>query len=229
MSAIFLFLKKILIAVAIVITIGFTFSSVAYSNVLTNAHTVVLNKDFYYLVDTSTHTQAVTSFAQLQGGAGYVIADDAREYVAYSVYFTERDGTNAKHALEKYQTKTSLYTASIDNLVFKTRKEKRQAPIILNAFSCLDGCMQVLNREITRLDNGATQQSSKRILYTLIKQFTHLSREYQSSFPKYADVCENAAVQLQLCINDIVYVKDLRYLLCDLSVSYVQLTKDFAL
>ena len=229
MSAIVLYLKKIGIVLIVILTVGFAYSAVAYSNVLTNAHTVALNKDFYYLVDTSTHTQAVSTFAQLQGGAGYLLEADSREYVAYNVYFSEQDGTAAKQALEAYQTQPSLYTVSVADLVFKTKEEKKQAPIIVSAFSCLDGCMQVLNREITRLDNGATQQSSKRILQTLIKQFMHLSKEYQTSFPEYAAVCANATSQLQACTNDIVYVKDLRYLLCDLGVSYVQLSKDFTL
>lgn len=229
MSTFLFYLKKVALGVAIILTVGFAYSAIAYANVFTTAQTVVLNKDFYYLVDESTHTQAVSSFAQLQGGAGYLLEDNEREYVAYSMYFDKQDGETAKKALSEYQAQPSLQVISIDSLIFKSREEKRRAPMVINAFSCLDGCMQVLNREIVRLDGGATQQSSKRILTTLINQFAYLQHEYQTSYPAFANVCKDAATQLESCVADIVYVKDLRYVLCDLGVAYKTLSEEFSL
>ncbi len=229
MSTFLLYLKKAVLCFIIIVTVGFAYSAIAYANVFTTAQTVAIDKEFYYLVDESTHTQAVGSFAQLQGGAGYLLDGNTREYVAYSVYFNKQDGEAAKKALLEYQTQPILHVISIQSLVFKTPKEKRRAPIVINAFSCLDGCMQVLNREIARLDNGATQQSSKRILSTLIDQFAYLEREYKTSYPAFSNICKNAQMQLQPCVADIIYVKDLRYILCDLGVAYKQLSEEFAL
>ena len=229
MSTFSFVLKKLAVILTAVLTVGFAFSSIAYAKSFTAAQTVVLDKDFYYLVDESTHTQAVSSFAQLQGGAAYLLDVETREYVAYSVYFDKTDGEKAVQALSALEVQPSLHVLSVDALVFRTREEKKRAQTVLNAFSCLDGCMQVLNREIVRLDNGATQQSSKRILHTLIKQFAYLEDEYQSVYPAFSTVCKNAKENLELCVTDIVYVKDLRYVLCDLGVAYVQLSQEFTL
>ena len=229
MSTFLFYLKKVGLALAVVLTVGFAYSAIAYANVFATAQTVALDKNFYYLVDESTHTQAVSSFATLHGGAGYLLEGDEREYVAYSMYLDKQDGEMAKMALSEYQTQPAVRVISIDTLVFKTREEKRQASMVVGAFSCLDGCMQVLNREIVRLDNGATQQSSKRILSTLINQFSYLQQQYQTSYPTFAAVCKNTAMQLETCVADIVYVKDLRYVLCDLGVGYKNLSEEFSL
>ena len=223
------FFKKIALAFVVIVSVGFAYSAIAYANSFTTAQTVALDKELYYLVDESTHTQAVSSFAQLQGGAGYVLETDAREYVAYSMYFDKTESESAQTSLQEQDVKTTVHVVSVDALIFRTREQKRRAPAVISAFSCLDGCMQVLNQEIARLEKGATQQSSKRILTTLIDQFTHLQTQHQTSYPEFALVCENAKKQLQNCISDIVYVKDLRYVLCELGVAYAGLSQEFTL
>ena len=222
-------LKKIVIAFVVIVSVGLAYVSIAYANTFTTAQTVVLDKELYYLVDESTHTQAVSSFAQLQGGAGYVLETPTREYVAYSMYFDKSESETAQTSLLAQDVKTTMHVVCVDTLTFRTREEKRRVSTVISAFSCLDGCMQVLNQEIGRLENGATQQSSKRILTTLIDQFSHLQTQYQTSYPAFALTCKNAKVQLQSCISEIVYVKDLRYVLCDLGVAYANLGKEFTL
>ena len=87
----------------------------------------------------------------------------------------------------------------------------------------------MLNGEIKRLEEGATQESSKRILQSLSRQFAYLSKENSMQQEEYTKLCQNASNRVEGFIQGVVYVKDLRYLLCDLCNGYLKLSKNFAL
>ena len=108
-------------------------------------------------------------------------------------------------------------------------KQKENAAFFAGAFESLYGCMQVLNGEIKRLERGATQESSKRILQTVSRQFSFLKKQYAEKVAGYANACENAQKRLSEMLSNIIYAKDLRYLLCELSVAYANLSKNFSL
>ena len=46
------------------------------------------------------------------------------------------------------------------------------------------------------------------------------SGKYKIAFSDYADVCKMGAEQLTLITKGTVYVKDLRYTLCELCIAY---------
>lgn len=225
MSAFFIRIKRFVC----VLSVAFTVVVLFYAAALHNAETVDVGKNFYFLVSASEHIEASTHLTQWSGGAGYPLSYSGGEYAAYAVYFTESEGKKAQTAVKKTGEKTEVLVLQGNPICFKSRAEKENSTRIVGAFNCLYGCMQVLNGEIVRLEQGATQESSKRILQTLSRQFSYLQTEHQNTINGYSSVCEKAKTRLSEVTSDIVYAKDLRYLLCELSVAYVNLSKNFTL
>lgn len=221
--------KKLIKRTVCALAVTFTFGCVAYAEFLTNAQTVSADKNFYFLVSTSTHVEASTQTAIHNGGAGYSLALNEREYVALSAYSQQSDGEQARVVMTGKGENTELLTLGLGKLYFKTSKEKKNASKIVGGLESLYGCIKVLEKEIARLEDGATQQSSKRILQTLSKQFSFLKTEYERIFPSLAKVCAEADSEIQTVCADIVYVSRLRYLHCSLCDSYVALGKEFSL
>lgn len=207
----------------------FTFGSIGYANALSRAKTVATEECFYYLVDTSNNTQAVSNFVDLQGGAGYFLQQDNREYVAYAMYMNKTEGEKAKVVLSAQNQNVALVPVYVNNLVFKTKTQKSRSQLVVRALSWLRGSMQILQQEIQRLDRGATQQSSRHVITTLVKQFAYMEKEYRASYSDFSLVCKTAGEQLTVCINDIIFSKDLRYVLCYLGVEYQKLGNTFSL
>lgn len=201
----------------------------AYAVYLSRVKAVWLGKSVYFLVSDNTHIEAAAQDVRLDGGAGYLLEYGDCEYVALAVYLDGEDGRAVQAATSQNGQATALLQINVDKLYFKSCKEKKNASFYQSALECLYGCMQVLGLEIDRLDNGATQQSSARTLGILLKQFRYLAGTYQESFPACAKVYTNAGESLDVVLKDTVYVKDLRYLLCDLSVGYLRLASAFSL
>ncbi len=212
-----------------VVSLTFVLISVLYAYSITTVKSVFVGKNFYFLISESTHIEASTHFVSKNGGAGYLLEENQREYVAFSVYLNEEQGENVLSSMKREGEQTALLALTSSNLYFKTHTQKANAEEIKGAFSSLYGCIEVLNKEIVRLDKGATQQSSKRLLEMLQRQFAYMEKKYKKSFPKFAQVCKDGSEQLIKIISDIVYVGDLRYLECSLCVSFVDLTKKFSL
>lgn len=225
MSAFFIRIKRLIGLLSVV----FTFAVFCYAVALNNAKTVGTGKTFYFVVSSSEHIEVSTHLTKWSGGAGYPLAYNGGEYAAYAVYFTESEGETAQTSVEKTGEETEVLALQGNPISFKSRAEKENAVRIVGAFDCLYGCMQVLNKEIARLEQGATQESSKRILKTLTRQFSYLETEHKNTIKGYSSVCKNAKTSLSELTSDIVYAKDLRYLLCELSVAYVNLSKNFTL
>lgn len=219
------FIKRTVCALAVT----FTFGCVGYAEFLSNAKTVSTDKNFYFLVSTSTHVEASTQTALQNGGAGYSLVFDERDYVAFSAYSQKSDGEQAQTVMKRVGEDTTLLRLGVDTLCFKTFKEKKNAAKIVGGLESLYGCIKVLEKEIARLEDGATQQSSKRVLQTLSKQFSFLKTEYERIFPSLSKVCAEADSDIQTVCADIVYVSRLRYLHCALCNSYVHLGEEFSL
>ncbi len=225
MSAFFIRVKRLIG----LLSVAFTFVAFCYATALRNAETVSTGKTFYFVVSSSENIEVSTHLTKWNGGAGYPLAYNNGEYAAYAVYFTESEGKAAQTSVAKTGEETEVLALQGNPIAFKSRAEKENAEKIVGAFDCLYGCMQVLNSEIARLEKGATQESSKRILQTLARQFSYLETEHKNTIKGYSSVCENARMHLSGITSDIVYAKDLRYLLCELSVAYVNLSKNFTL
>ncbi len=205
------------------------FSCMAYAVLLKRAESVYLGKSFYFLVHKTEHIEAGAYDVRLDGGAGYLLEYDGKEYVAFAVYLSERDGISVQTGLAEQGEDTRLLTMTAERMYFKKRKDKKNASLYTGALSVLYGFIQILSEEIARLDKGATQQSSKRILEILARQMGYEKDKYKDSCPAYASLCNGAEESLLASINDTVYANDLRYTLCELSMGYLDLAKAFAL
>lgn len=214
--------------VSLLICVFFLFGF-SYANVLARMQKVEIEKSFYFLVSDSTHIEASTHTAKHQGGAGYLLSFKKQECVAYAVYFSENAGNAVKTALTEQGEKVRLMERKAETLYLKTRKEKERASTYQSAFNVLYDCMQVLNGEITRLEGGATQRSSKEIVGKLAGQFHYLSKEYEKSYSSFATLCRRVGEELSVIANDTIYAKDLRYALCELADGYLDLNSSFVL
>lgn len=221
--------KKIAGMVAGVLSVSFTFSALFYAKTLESAQVAGTERNFYFLVSDYESVEVSTQMIGLQGGAGYSLSYKNGEYAAYSVYFSEEESHTAQSSVAKIGESAEIVTVTSSPLYLKTPKQKKEAKLITGAFESLYGCMQVLNGETKRLERGATQESSKRILQTLSRQFAFLGKAYAETVTGYKKVCENAEKRLLEATAGIIYAKDLRYILCELSVAYANLSKNFSL
>ncbi len=200
--------------------------SVFYAVYLSQMKRVRIGKHFYFLVLNTAHVEAGIFDGQLSGGAGYLLEYEGREYVALAVYFNEERGIAVQGGL---QEEGRLLAVHVDQLYFKTCLEKRKSYLYQGAFDCLYGCMEVLGWEIDRLDNGGTQQSTIRTLEILLRQLRYLASLYEDDFTQCAQVCKRTSETVSMIVSDVVYAKDLRYLLCDMTVEYIRLASKFSL
>lgn len=216
----FLWFKRVAFIIS-ALFVGFAFGYAAYLNDVEEGGTETA---FYFLVSESTHTQASTQTVQLNGGAGYVLFHNGNDLVAYSSYAREGDCLAAQSDVEDAQ----VLKLSCEKLYFKG-KDKAKAKQIVGAMHSLYGCIQVLEQEIARLDKGATQESSKRVLRTLKAQLSYLSKENDKVFPEYAKLCKHASETIDSFCTDIVYASKLRYLHCLLCDGHIRLCGRYSL
>ena len=229
MTAELLWKKRITLILSGVLSTALVGLFILYAYFLTGVRVVALDTSFYFLVSTSTHVQASTHEITQGGGAGYFFDWENKEYVAYAVYLNEADGQAVQTRVAALDQNVMLLGLYADKLYLKTSKEKRNAEIIKGAFTSLHGCIKVLNEEILRLLSNGTQESSKRVLEVLKKQFAYLKAEYTSTFPKFSALCEQAEKSLVLMLQEYVMVKNLRYLQCELSLSYIRLADNYSI
>lgn len=225
MSAVF-FRKKIIWVSVVLLSCFICVGVYLYTQYLDRATVEAVSQNYYFLVADTTHVEASAVQVVLDGGAGYILELEEGDFVTISVYTSKEDAENVQKNL---QNDTSLISLSVENLYFKSEQEKKSAKKIVGAFHTLSDCIEVLSNEISRMEKGGTQESCKRILETLKNQFVYLGKEYGGILPAYKEVCEKTANSLQVLIDDIVFVSDLRNLQCDLCYSYVRLAEDFSL
>lgn len=207
----------------------FSFTCIVYAYILSQVKKVDVRASFFYLVTDDVHVEAGAEFVKLEGGAGYLLRYDDKDYVVLSVYLRESDGLTIQTSLSRNGENTKLLHVGVDVLYFKTYSEKKMCGVYVGALQILRSCMTVLNECISRLEKGMTQESCKRVLTPLGNQFHFLSEEYRNSYPSFAKVCRETVEELSALVSQTVYVKDLRYLLCVLSENYVTLASAFAL
>ena len=222
MSADF-FKKRISVALGLVCFVGFVVGACMYARKRTVE--IGVDKSFYFLVHTSSHVQASTHEVQLVGGAGYLLQGENNAVVAFSVYVNERDATRAETRLKQTGTQANTVKMQSGNLKIK-RRDRGKVKRLQGAFESLYGNICVLEREIARLENGATQQSSARILDTIARNLEFLAKTYAEDYFEYAKACLDGAKALREEKANIIYVKDLRYVQCVLCVAYRDLVKN---
>ncbi len=195
-----------------------------YSQRLANAQTVTLNKSFYFLVSTDSRVEASAEFAKLDGGAGYLLEEEGSQYVALAVYLSRADALSVQEGLGE-----ALPTCVVHKGAFSLSfvgKEKRKSALYLNALRTLEGYICILNECIARLEKGSTQESCKRLLTILQRQFAFAEGEYEE-YPEYAKACGAWSRELEGICKETVYLQRLRYLLCWQVEKYLQLCEAF--
>ena len=193
--------------------------------VISQTERIYIGKKFYFLVSSSTHIQASTHFVEWSGGAGYLLDYDGCAQVVFSVYLQEQDSLQVQSALTDKQT--DVLTVSVDSIYLYRKQDKAKKSSIKGAFQTLYNCCELLEKIIDRYAQGGTQESGKRLLKVLQEQLCFLSKEYTRKFPLYAEVCQKGADKISQLLETTIYLKDLRYLLCELCVSYVDLSNTF--
>ena len=225
MSAVF-FRKRIVKIVALALLV----CMLALACICARRKTVEIqtSKDFYFLVDTSSHVEASTHGVQYVGGAGYLLEKDGGACVAYSVYVKEENALRAKETLLQDAKSVEAVKMTGGNMKIR-RKDRHKANALQGAMESLYGNICLLEAEIARLEDGATQQSSARILAILERNFEYLATHYADVYNAYAKRCLESARILDEMQKEIIYAKDLRYLQCELCVAYGELTANYPL
>ncbi len=207
------YLKSILVSMLICIFIGVA----CYACSVSNKKKITIGNSFHFLVSTSTHIEASTHFVSWSGGSGYLLEDIGREYVVFSVYLQKEDALRVQGVLKE---PTRLITRSVECLY---TSDEYLSKVVKGAFQTYYSWLTVLQNEINRLTQGCTQQSCKRTLHILKRQMEYSSKKHERDFSEYANVCKSGVMKLTEITNETVYVKDLRYLLCELCVAYCRL------
>ncbi len=197
----------------------------AYASHLAYAKLVWVGKTFYFLISAQSDSEAATHTTRLDGGAGYVLTDGEERYIVYSVYLSDESLQAIQAGIGE---ETRIIKKAVGYLSFKGT-EKQKKDIYCGALNSLYGGIEVLSQCISKLERGATQQACKRILTILERQFGYMASVYYSQYPAFSNVCASLQRKLQVLVVDTVFCKDLRYVLCEVCESYVQLSSQFSL
>ena len=220
--------KKNLVVAGFATTFLFILNTLFYAFSLYRVKVYDVSKTFYFLAVGEVHIQASTAEIQYDGGAGYLLDYQDKEYVALAVYLQGDEIEAVQASVSNDYENAKILTLRSGKLYMKGL-QKARAKRIVGALESLYGNMQVLSLEISRLANGATQSTSKCILSSIERNLRFLGAENVDIFPAYSVVCNQASDLLKSYTEDIVYVKDLRYLLCETCMEYIELCTEYAL
>lgn len=222
------FYKKITALLAGALGLMVTLTTLVYAFYLSNAQMGGYCGKVYFLVSEDANVQAGAHFAQWEGGAGYLFTYNGTDYVAISAYFEESDGVSVQASLLADGKETRLLTLGGNRLYFKTCAQKKNANVYVGALQAFYGCLQVFGRGVALLEQS-TQERAKEYYSSLEKQFLYLGKKYEAGYPDFAKICKEGAHALHEMSSQTLYVKDLRYLLCELSEKYASLAANFSL
>ncbi len=220
--------KKGMCYVAWGLSVLFTVFVMLYSVMLSQTRVVDVRTAFYFLVSEETHVEAGAEFVKLEGGAGYLLSCDGKGYAVFSVYLKEEDGLAVQAALSESGKAAQLLPIFIDCLFFKGADRKKEN-IYLSALNCLKEYAQVFAACASHLEKGIPQERIKRILLPAQNQLKALSKSYKKTFAAFSKLCKRLSEQLVAYNSNILYARDLRYLLCSTAVGYLELCETFAL
>ncbi len=196
-----------------------------YACVAQRASVVYMENSVYFLALTDSRTEAGAEFSKLDGGAGYLLAEE--KVVALSVYLQEKDGRAVAEEWRASGKEVRLLKKGGNALYFKGKQKEKQWTYV-GALRTLKGCLLVLEGCISQLEKGMTQEGCKRLLSVLKKQLSYAGKTY-IEYEKFSVVCIEAVDALAQIEKGIVYLQDLRHLLCWQAEKYVELCEEFSL
>lgn len=226
MTADFFTKKRWFYVVSYALLLVFMGVCMCYTTMLKRALPVWVGKSFYFLVSENTHIDVGAYETRLDGGAGYLLHFEGKDYVVLSVYFNETDGMAVQVGISE---PTKLLQWNIPYLYLKTRTEKRKKEVIQGALNSFYGCIDILSQGIAKLEQGLTQQSCRRILTLLNKKYTYMQEVYKERYPPFSKVCANIQTEIEKLLSTTIYCKDLRYILCKACDAYIGLATFFSL
>jgi hypothetical protein len=181
----------------------------------------------YFLTSQELQVEAGAEFIKWDGGAGYLLKSEEGECLAISVFFDEASAQKVQKRLCASGKKTNILQKGKQKLYFKG-KEKAKSNFYIGALNLFKSYMHILEDCIGELEGGMTQEACKRMLKILEKQFAYSKRIYKE-YNAFAAICLQSKNSIQEVCRDIVYLKDLRYLLCWQAEKYVELCNAFSL
>ena len=181
----------------------------------------------YFLTSQELQVEAGAEFIKWDGGAGYLLKSEEGECLAISVFFDEASAQKVQKRLCASGKKTNILQKGKEKLYFKG-KEKAKSNFYMGALNLFKSYMHILENCIGGLEDGMTQEACKRMLKILEKQFAHSRRVYED-YKVFANVCLESKKAIKEMSEGIVYLKDLRYLLCWQAEKYIELCNAFSL
>lgn len=222
------FYRKLWKITAGIAAVFFTAFCFVYALFLNRAKAVEMRVGFFYLVREEMNVEVGVEFVKLEGGAGYLLRQDGKDYVVLSVYLKEKDALAVQASMSQGKDAQLLYVG-VGTLYFKSAKQKKNAAVYVGALQTFREYMEVFSAAIAQLEDGATQESVKRILLPLSRQCTYLSREYAEIYPDFSSVCQRCAKRIEQYCTKILFVGDLRYELCGMTEDYLALANKFSI
>lgn len=208
------FKKKIWHGISIFsVLVVFIFCIVAIN--LSKLERVGQTKIFYFLLSTETNVEVGIEFSKLDGGAGYLLEYAGEEYVALSVYENKEAGEKIQALLQDRGKETLLLQVG-GSQIYRCD---------LNCMRLIESYISVLNQCIVGLEKGMTQESCKRSLKILQRQLTFAVKQYVDI--ACIQVLKLVDEELFDIIQQDVYAKDLRYVLCMLVDNYTRISAKF--
>lgn len=203
---------------------------VGYSFYLQRAVKLDLQKTFYFLTAQPQSVQTCVLDVRKDGGAGFLLNSSNQPKVALSVYFQEEEATKAKEAnLKKYEN-LKVTPKTCAKLYLKRDSEKKSAKKIAEGFEGIYTAARFLDETVKMMENGATQNAAKSLLVRLSAYLERLTNAYKGGVSEgFSYVFQNARNSVdKICLN-IITVKDLRYLSCQLCADYFDLFSNYSL
>ena len=225
--ATFFLRKKFFYPFFTVIFTSIVLTSVSYSALLLNRTRISIATSFYFLVTKKQHIEASAEFIKLQGGAGYLLREKDVDYIVFSVYLNEEDAASVCANLMHFDEDVKLFPVQINALYFNT-KTPAQIDLYCNALNMLKEYMSIIEKCILLLMEGETQENVKNILFSTQKHLEFLSHSFNTTYEEFAVACNHTAQLIADCINKVVFVADLRYILCSMAGEYIALCKLFS-
>ena len=182
---------------------------------------------YYYLVTDDLRVDAGAEFVRLEGGAGYLIEQNGREYVALNVYTNKGAGEQVRENLTEQCKSTYLKEIGVKKLYFWEKNDKRNADIYISALKCLQGDIALLETCGNLLEKGETQEQCKGLLKTLSQQMAFQGKKNERRYKAFSKLCERVTEKIERLLKGILYTKDVRYLLCETVDEYINLAKKF--
>ncbi len=184
---------------------------------------IAFKKEFYFLT-VQAETVEVSAFEiQNDGGAGFMLP---KNRMALAVYFTKSDAEKVLTKNKDRYEKLSLVCLSCEELYFsRERKEERES--VINALNTLYEHIFLLNELIVRVENGQTQEASKRILNEIEGNFLYLEKSYKN-FSALSKLYGNSAEKLREQTENFVFTKNLRYVVCGLCKGYLDFAGEYS-